>query len=159
MHQQVVAALQCYVKKGEKYLMLHRSLNKKVMPDVWMAPGGHLDEGEGVFKAARREIQEETGLMISNIQLKAIGIGRIRDIKQTMCIYLLTADYQSGEVVHVTEHDGEFIWLEKSEILKLPNLLAELHNVLDHVFSDSKNTISYYAEYEKGNEMSKFELE
>lgn len=32
--------------------------------DIWMVPGGSIEEGEGIRQAAAREIMEETGLEI-----------------------------------------------------------------------------------------------
>lgn len=69
----IVVTLECYVKKDDKYLMLHRNKNKKIMPDVWMAPGGKREFNEGLFEAARREIKEETGLEIKNLRVRATG--------------------------------------------------------------------------------------
>ena len=45
------------------------------------------------------------------------------------------------------------------EILKLDNLLAEIHQVASYIFDDTNNVISYKAVYEKGNKLSSFILE
>ena len=39
----IAVTLECFVKKDGKYLMLHRNPKKRIMPDVWMAPGGHRE--------------------------------------------------------------------------------------------------------------------
>ena len=52
----IVVTFECFVKKDDKYIMLHRKADKRIMPDVWMAPGGHREFNEGLFEAARREI-------------------------------------------------------------------------------------------------------
>lgn len=139
--------------------MLHRSPEKRLMPGVWMAPGGHIEKGEGIFAAAQREIMEETGMQIRNLQIKACGMIYLHELNEELIIYLMTADYVKGKVKAITEHDGEFVWLEKEEIFKLPDLLAELPKVLDHVLSENINVVSYYAEYKKGNELVKFMVE
>lgn len=37
------------------------------------APGGHVESGESLAAAARREVAEETGLEIENIRLLSVG--------------------------------------------------------------------------------------
>lgn len=150
--------MECFIKKDGKYLMLHRNPNKKLMPDVWMAPGGHIERNEGLFEATRREIMEETGLKIKNLRIRVTGNAYLKDLDREMFFHFLTADYDSGELKQNPE-DGEFVWLKPKEIFNLDNLLAELHEVLPHVFDGNSDIISYKAVYEKGNEMANFVLE
>lgn len=154
----MAVTLECFVKKDGKYLMLHRSPTKRIMPDVWMAPGGHVEFNEGLFACARREILEETGLTIKNIKVKAIGTAYLGDLDQELHFHLLTADYAGGEVDNTLE-DGELVWVSKEEILKLPTLLAELKEVLPFVLDDTDKVVSYIVQYRKGNELSHFALE
>jgi len=44
------------VRDGKVLLLKHKKLG------LWLAPGGHIDEGETPDEAARRELKEETGL-------------------------------------------------------------------------------------------------
>ncbi len=154
----IAVTLECFVKKGNKYLMLHRNPEKRIMPDVWMAPGGHREFNEGLFACARREILEETGLIIKNIRVKVTGNAYLKDLDEEFYFHLLVADYAGGKLKQKID-DGEFVWLTEKEILKLDYLLAELIQVLPHIFSDSEKVISYKAVYEKGNEMKEFILE
>ena len=154
----IILGIECYVKKDGKYLMLHRNINKKIMPGVWMAPGGKIESNEGIFECARREIMEETGLTIKNLKLRAVGLGLLKDIHTEMFFYLITADYAEG-VLKQNDEDGKLVWLTKEEILKLDNLLAELYNVIPFILSNKEGVISYKASYEKGNEISEFHLE
>lgn len=158
MKRNFVMTLECFVKKGNKYLLLHRNPTKRIMPDIWMAPGGHREFNEGLFECARREILEETGLQIKNIQIKAAGNAYVKDIDQEFFFHMLTADYASGEL-KTSDSDGIFAWLTKNQIAKLPNLLPELKHILSHVLSNKKHTISYTAYYEKGTKMTAFEME
>lgn len=154
----IAVTLECFVKKGDKYLMLHRRSDKRIMPDVWMAPGGHREFNEGLFECASREIKEETGLRIKNIRIRAVGNGYLKDLDQEIHFHHLLADYAGGMIKSKIE-DGELIWLTKNEILKLDNLLTELKKTLHHLLSDNEKVISYKVVYEKGNNMKKFILE
>lgn len=158
MNKKPSIALECYVKKGNKFLMLHRNVYKRILPNVWMAPGGHLEPGEGVFACARREIMEETGLRIKNLKLKSVGVGTLQDLNLDVYFYFITADYAGGKV-HEEPENGELKWLTLEEILKLDNLLAELKIVLPFVLDPNHPVISYTAVYDKGNHMTHFNLE
>ncbi|QQG44029.1 MAG: NUDIX domain-containing protein [Candidatus Roizmanbacteria bacterium] len=157
-NRNIIVTVECFVKKDGKYLMLHRNKNKKIMPDVWMAPGGKREFNEGLFECARREIQEETGLTIKNLRVKSTGNAYLKDLDQELYFHFVIADFESGELKQNPE-DGEFVWLFPDEISKLDNLLSEIHYVLPYLFSDDDKVVSYKAVYDKGNNMVEFELE
>ena len=158
MKRNIAVSLECFVKKGDRYLMLHRNPNRRILPDIWMAPGGHREFNEGLFACAHREVFEETGLLINNLQIKATGNAYVKDIDEEFYFHMLTAYYVSGEL-KTNEKDGTFEWLTKEEILKLDNLLPELKHILPHILSDNKNCISYIALYETGTKMISFTIE
>lgn len=157
-NRNIAITLECFVKKEDTYLMLHRNPNKRIMPDVWMAPGGHQEAGEGLFECARREIYEETGLKIKNLKVKAVGTAHAADLDTEFHFHLVMAEYASGTVKQ-SPADGEFQWLTITEIKKLPNLLAELHEIAELLFDGTDKVISYKAAYDKGNHMTEFKLE
>jgi len=123
-----------------------------------MAPGGHREFNEGLFECARREVLEETGLKIKNFRLKAVGNAYLKDLKQEFYFSFVVADYQSGNLKKKAV-DGDFAWFKPTEILKLPNLLAELKFVIPYILNSSKDVISYKAVYKKDNILCSFKLE
>ncbi len=151
----ILVTLECFIKKDGKYLMLHRNPSKKIMPDVWMGPGGKREFNEGLFEATRREVMEETGLEIKNLRVKVVGNGYLKDLDTEVFFHFVMADYAGGEV-HQNPEDGELVWLSPEEIGKLDNLLAEIHEVLPELFLDDGKIISYKAVYEQSNAMTEF---
>src|SRR4051794_1560231 len=44
-------------------LLARRSPKRRIYPDVWSFPGGHVDEGETLAEALIRELNEEVGVV------------------------------------------------------------------------------------------------
>jgi ADP-ribose pyrophosphatase YjhB (NUDIX family) len=152
--------VECFVEKDGKYLMLKRGPTKKILPNVWIAPGGHQEFCEGVIAATKREIREETGLEIEKVELKVTGIAHLKDINTEFCFHILTASYKGGELIQ-EPGVGELVWLEANEIAKLDNVLAELKPIIPLILNknNSNKVLSVRAVYERGNELSEFEIE
>ena len=47
-----------------EYLLLKRSYDERIYPDLWQFVSGTIKDGERALDAARREVQEETGLTV-----------------------------------------------------------------------------------------------
>lgn len=150
--------VECFVEKEGRYLLLKRHPNKRILPNVWIAPGGHREFNEGVIECTRREILEETGLKISDVKIKATGIAHLQDINQEFSFHILTAKYASGELLSETS-DGELRWLTPEEISNLDNLLAELKPILSRIFDPVSEVFSVRAVYSQGNDLVDFSIE
>ncbi|XP_042295371.1 nucleoside diphosphate-linked moiety X motif 17 [Sceloporus undulatus] len=51
---------------GRRILLTRRSKALSLFPNVWVPPGGHVEPNEQLLDAGLRELQEETGLRLSN---------------------------------------------------------------------------------------------
>jgi nucleoside triphosphatase len=103
--------------EGKLFLMRsHKWRNKYVIP------GGHIELGESMEQALRREIKEETGLDIDNIEF--IGFQEfILDDAFWKKRHFVFFDYAcTTESVQVTLNDEaqEYIWVPLAEALALP---------------------------------------
>ncbi len=47
--REVSVTIECFVEKDGKWLMLRRHPSKRILPNVWIAPGGHREFCEGLF--------------------------------------------------------------------------------------------------------------
>lgn len=68
MHKGLIVHTVIANDRGE-VLILQRSQHDDVLPGYWDIPGGTLEDGEDPAQGAIREIQEETGLDISEVHL------------------------------------------------------------------------------------------
>lgn len=141
--------------------MLQRSSTKRILPNIWIAPGGHQEFTEGLIAATRREIKEETGLDVKDIKLKVVGIAYLKDIEQEFAFRILTAKHAGGALLQNPE-DGRLAWLSVEELTNLDNLLAELRPLVPLILGNDKDkqeVLSVRVVYDSPNVMSEFEIE
>ena len=108
----------CYVEQDGKYLMLLR--NKKKQDEnagKWIGVGGKFEEGESPQDCLLREVQEETGLRLTQYRFRGI-VTFVSDRYETEYMHLFTAHGFEGELIPCDE--GELKWVEKDKVLSLP---------------------------------------
>ncbi len=107
----------CYIEKDGKYLMLHRIKKKSdINQGKWIGVGGHFEEGESPEQCLIREVQEETGLFLTQYAFRGI-VTFATDVQQTEYMCLYTANAFEGELTACNE--GELAWIDKEKIEEL----------------------------------------
>ena len=115
MNAEMVTCVMILNKGTNEVLVQNR---KKSYPG-WSFPGGHVENGEGFYDCAVREVKEETGLDIKNLQYCGVvhWINREND-KRYLCFMYTTSDFE-GELLADTD-EGEQFWLDMDELLAVP---------------------------------------
>jgi ADP-ribose pyrophosphatase YjhB (NUDIX family) len=96
-----------YVKDG-KVLLLRRAIEP--FKDCWGLVGGHLDAGEGLEEALRREFREETNLEVEIGQKLGERLEKSFDRIKRIVTYEVTC--ARGKIRLSSEHT-EYGWFEK----------------------------------------------
>lgn len=108
----------CYISREDEYLMLHRVKKKNDLHhDKWIGFGGKLEENESPEEGILREVKEETGLTLTDLQYRGI-VTFVNDLYEGEYMHLFTAEQYDGELTDCDE--GEISWIKKTELAALP---------------------------------------
>ena len=130
LYEVVVTAI---IIKDGKYLITKRSDKEKRFPGKWTVPGGRLDESDYsettketenywynvLEKALKREVLEETGVEIKNIEY-ITSLATVHSDGKSSLVISCSADYLSGDVKLQDETvDCKWIRLEEAKSFDL----------------------------------------
>jgi len=114
----MILATLCYVKDKGRTLMLHRI---KKQGDIhigkWNGLGGKLEEGESPEECAIREVQEESGLIVEELELKGVLTFPNFDGSNDWYVFAFVIRKFSGELTESPE--GQLQWIEDEKLLDL----------------------------------------
>jgi 8-oxo-dGTP pyrophosphatase MutT (NUDIX family) len=125
LHEVVVTAI---IVKDEKYLITRRASTKKRFPGMWTVPGGKLETSDYINlpkdtkdywynvleQVLRREVKEETGLTVKNIQY-VTSLATIHADGAPSLVISCMADWESGEVSLQKEETDKYAWVSLDE--------------------------------------------
>ncbi len=108
----------CYIEQDDKYFLLHRTKKEKdINKGKWIGFGGKFLENESPEECVRREVQEETGLILDTLFYRGI-VTFVFDGGEGEYMHLFTSDAFHGTPIPCDE--GETDWIKKSDIFTLP---------------------------------------
>lgn len=108
---------------GDRALLCHRHPERKLFPDVWDLPGGHIEADETPSETVRRELREELGIEVTAMA----GLATFVDVPGAETHAFVVTRWQ-GEPVNLApdEHD-ELRWVTSDLLpdrLAIPELAA-----------------------------------
>ena len=139
----------CYVidKNRNSTLMIHRVKKKNdYHRGKWNGLGGKFEPGESPEECAVREIEEESGLIIKNIEMKGFITFPMFDGKEDWYVFLFTADEYEGELIDSNE--GNLGWIPNEKLTGL-NLWEGDKYFIPWIFKEKFVSAKFI--YENGN--------
>ncbi len=102
------------VVRDGKILLMRRSIDD-FLGGYYELPGGGVENGETIEKAAMREVKEETGLIASRVITTFKGFDYSTDKKPRVKQINLLMEVKPGQVKLSNEHD-DFLWVAKEDL-------------------------------------------
>ena len=149
---QVVPRTLIFIEKEDKLLMLSKTKKDSFGYGKINGVGGHIEQGEEPFESARREIMEEAGIEVKELEMAAVIF---IDINATpgILVFVFKAAYAGGELRNSEE--GLLQWMTREQIRDNQNMVKDLPFLLDVVDKHKTGTpplmIKYL--YDKNEEL------
>ena len=105
-----------------KYLIVKRSDDLKYEPGKWAFVGGTVEFGENPKNALKREVMEEVGIEISDIEILNIDHGTFLSVDRKIkrhSIHLSFLCKAASDKIKINKEITEFRWLIPKDISKL----------------------------------------
>ena len=153
---QFIPRVLVFLTRGEEVLLIKRAADKKVFPNQYNGLGGHVEKGESVLAAARREVEEESGLTPKDLWLCAVVAIDTGDADAGIVMWVFRGE-ADGEPTASAE--GEISWMPISKIGDL-EMAEDIPTLLPKVLAMKRDDAPLWGMYvydETGNLETSFE--
>ncbi len=118
----------CYLEIDGQLLLLQCS-SSKPEPGKWGVPAGKLEIGETPTQAAKRELYEETGILVENSDLRAIGSLYIRKPNMDYVYHLFQITLKVKPEIRLSSEHLNYLWASQQTMETLPLMAGALEAI------------------------------
>ncbi len=119
----------CFVENRGKILLLLRQ-DTKPQGNTWGVPAGKREKGESIVDALRRELKEETGMIVPGDALQFIQEVFVSYPEYDFCYHMYKLRAPSEEIVIDPKSHKAFRWVKPTAAKGLP-LIGDLEECIN----------------------------
>jgi 8-oxo-dGTP diphosphatase len=132
-----------FVTREDQVLLLKGAPGKRLWAGRYNGIGGHVEQGEDVYSAAQRELLEETGLKVRELQLRGVITVDLSP-ERGVVIFVFTGEYTQGALKQSAE--GALRWVSQDEFAGL-HLVEDLYTLLPKILAMGPQERPFSAQY------------
>jgi 8-oxo-dGTP diphosphatase len=117
--QIVILMATALIESKGKYLVLRRSEKNVTNKGKWQFPEGKIKFGEDIFKALKREVEEETNLVVINAKLIGIHSQILNEAHGAFRLFRSIFKCKVIGKIKLSEDHSEYAWVNKKGLEKL----------------------------------------
>lgn len=136
----VIPRTLCFLCWGDEVLLLRGAATKRLWAGKLNGIGGHIEVGETPLDGARREIMEETGLVVRDLQLRGVVHVCSPAATQGIIIFIYVGQATSREVRSGSE--GDLLWYPVNSLPR-DALVEDLSELIPRVLEATGDQLVY----------------
>lgn len=146
---QLIPRTLIFLTHADKVLLLRGAPDKKIWANLYNGLGGHVEQGEDILNAARRELFEECGLRFDDLWLVGV-ISVDTGLNPGIAVFVFRGDlgaaYPSEIPLSNKSKEGFLEWVSIERINELP-LVEDLPILIPKVLSVKREAAPFIARY------------
>ena len=138
-----------FLFNNNKVLLIKQNEKEKIGFGRWNGVGGHVEKGENPIESAKRELLEETGLIIRKLSLRFITI---LEKEENIGISLFIFTGRTNQRILRESDEGKLKWIKVVDLEKYQVMddLIELIKLIQNPLFINRTKILTYKKNEKG---------
>lgn len=144
----------CFIRYQDKYLMLFRQ--KKPNQLRWNGVGGKIEAGECATNSCLREIQEETGLEVTDISFR--GIVTWNDVSWNNHGGMFVFIAESPSAIVISSDEGNLDWKSLNWIYNDKSVVSNIPMFLPVMLRNDSDPMEHAFTYNEQEEILDYEV-